>query len=511
MLSSKGDAKTEARFAARLDVLMERVDTLAATVATTASAMAHKDGEIATLRRDLEARDETLAALVARTQSGSPAGDQAGLKRLEEAVASLAAERSKHGNTKQLEDITAKVGLLGQRMETLSAAVSTTAAGLAGRDGELAAIRKRLDSAGPSATAAASTDPAVRSQLDELTSKAAGTTEQLDTQAAELAALKERLERRDTDQHAPAEELRAMLTTLRTRVESLDGLRAGVTEEDLDERLTETNDALASFAKRIDALAESVEAATGLGDEEHELDERLTETNDALASLAKRIDALAESVEAATTGLGDKEHELAALHRHFVESSGRVETIVGDLREALGAFPDAGPDTLAALDSRIGAAAAGLASVTSRLEQLESARTDDRAGDLVERIDALDGRVAALADEISRAKTLWPVALRSLEARLDDVARRPADLSVSPATPDATGTVPEDLLAGLRDSLHAMESVAAELERTSEAHTDDDAASVEEPDPGSETLEPEDVQEAVAGGARVVPLRQSDP
>jgi chromosome segregation ATPase len=471
MLSSKNDAKAEVRFAARLDVLMERVDTLAATVATTASAMAHKDGEIATLRRDLEARDETLAALVARVQSGSPAGDQGELKRLEEAVASLTAERAKHGNTKQLEDITAKVGLLGQRLETLSAAVSTTAAGLAGRDGELAAMRKRLDSAGPSATAAASTDPAIRSQLDELTSKAAGTTEQLDTQAAELAALKERLERRDAEQHAPAEELRAMLTTLRTRVESLDGLRAGVTED--------------------------------------ELDERLTETNDALASLAKRIDAMAESIEAATTGLGDKEHELATLHRHFVESSGRVETIIGDLREALGAFPDAGPDALAALDSRVDAAAAGLASVTSRLEQLERAPIDDDAGDLADRIDALDRRVAALADEISRAKTLWPVALRSLEARLDDVVRRPAGHVVNPAAPDASGTVPDDLLAGLRDSLHAMESVAAELERASEPH--DEAASVEEPDPGSETLEPADVQEAVAGGARIVPLRQSDP
>jgi chromosome segregation ATPase len=472
MLSSKNDAKTEARFAARLDVLMERVDTLAATVATTASAMAHKDGEIATLRRDLEARDETLAALTARVQSGSPAGDQGGLKRLEEAVASLAAERSKHGNTKQLEDLTAKVGLLGQRLETLSAAVSTTAAGLAGRDGELAAMRKRLDSAGPSATSVASTDPAVRSQLDELTSRAAGTTEQLDTQAAELAALKERLERRDAEQQAPAEELRAMLTTLRTRVESLDGLRAGVTED--------------------------------------ELDERLTETNDGLASLAKRVDDLTESVDAATTGLGDKEHELAALHRHFVESSGRVETIIGDLREALGAFPDAGPDALAALDSRVDAAAAGLASVTSRLEQLESAPTDDRAGDLADRVDALDGRVAALADDISRAKTLWPVALRSLEARLDDVARRPAVHGPNPPAPDASGTEPEDLLAGLRDSLHAMESVAAELERASEPHTDGDAASVEEPDPGSE-LEPADVQEAVAGGARVVPLRQTDP
>jgi predicted nuclease with TOPRIM domain len=453
----------EARFAARLDVLMERVDTLAATVATTASAMAHKDGEIATLRRDLEARDETLAALAARVQGDSPAGDHRELKKLEETIASLAAERSKHGSTKQLEELTAKVGLLGQRLDTLSTTVSTTAAGLAGREGELAAMRKRLESAGTPTTAAASTDPAVRSRLDELASKAAGTRDRLDEQAAELAAFKEQFERRDAEQHAPAEELRAMLTTLRARVESLDGLRAGVTEDVLDERLMETSDAL--------------------------------------ASLAKRIDLLAESVDAATTGLGDKEHELAALHRHFLESSARVETIVDDLREALGAFPDTGPDALAALGSRIEAAAGGLTSVTTRLERLESARLDDSAGELAGRIDSLDGRVSALADEISRAKTLWPVALRSLEARLDDVARRPADSGASPAPPDVGEDDPADLLAGLRDSLQAMESVAAELER----------APVDEPVGPAETQDPVDVQEAVAGGARIVPLRQSDP
>ena len=59
MLSSKNESKAEERFAARIDLISERLDTLASTVATTASAMAKKDGEIATLRRDLEARDET--------------------------------------------------------------------------------------------------------------------------------------------------------------------------------------------------------------------------------------------------------------------------------------------------------------------------------------------------------------------------------------------------------------------------------------------------------------------
>jgi len=77
MLSSKNESKQDARFAGKLDVLTERVDSLASTLSTTASSMAKKDGEIAALRRELEARDQTLNALVAhvREQQQAPAAD----------------------------------------------------------------------------------------------------------------------------------------------------------------------------------------------------------------------------------------------------------------------------------------------------------------------------------------------------------------------------------------------------------------------------------------------------
>ena len=69
LASSKSDSKHEARFVARLDVLGERVDTLASTIATTASAMAKKDGEIAACARELQLRDEQIQALAARPQA----------------------------------------------------------------------------------------------------------------------------------------------------------------------------------------------------------------------------------------------------------------------------------------------------------------------------------------------------------------------------------------------------------------------------------------------------------
>ncbi len=470
MLSSKNESKQETRFAARLDVLMERVDTLASTVATTASAMAKKEGEIAALRKELAVRDEQLAAFVTNAREAT-AGDGDDLRELKAAVAALASDgvrSSKRGGSKQLDDLVAKVGLLGQRLDTLATTVSTTAAGLAGREGELATIRKQLESApaGGGGERAGGADPELRNQLAGLSAVATRLEARLDAHTAQLDGLEAQIAERETTPSPPSDELRAMLAMLRTRVESLDALRAGVTEEMLEDRLSGTNDALARLAERVDDLSSNVETATA----------RLT----------------------------DKEHELAALHRNFVESSTRIETIVVDLREALGALEETDPVTLAALTARVESAAGDVASMTSRVEQLEAVHADDLVTRLTERVEAVDKRLEGVAVEIARAKTLWPVALRSLEARLDDVVApraipEPAS-DTAPSEPEPRqDDVEDDLLAELRDSLQAMESVAAEIERASDGHAEPDL-----PDAS-------DTQQAVAGGARIVPLRAGDP
>ncbi len=212
-------------------------------------------------------------------------------------------------------------------------------------------------------------------------------------------------------------------------------------------------------------LRSQVEALGGLasGAKDEHLDRRVTDVEDAIAQLAERIDSLATGVESATTSLGAKEHELAALHRHFTESSTRIESIVDDIREALSALPEPG--------------SASLDDLAERLERVEAStrkasETNARmAGELTGRIDVIDQRVAAVAAEVARAKTLWPVALRSLEARLDDAVHghRPepsaTDDTASTSPPDGPA---DDLLAGLRDSLQAMETVAAEMARASD-------------------------------------------
>ena len=216
--------------------------------------------------------------------------------------------------------------------------------------------------------------------------------------------------------------------------------------------------------------------------------------------LSQRIDSLATGVESATTSLGAKEHELAALHRHFTESSTRIESIVDDIREALSALPEPGSASLDDLAGRLERVEA-----STRKASETNART---AGELTGRIDVIDQRVAAVAAEVARAKTLWPVALRSLEARLDDAVHghRPepsaTDDTASTSPPDGPA---DDLLAGLRDSLHAMETVAAEMARASDTLGDPD-------DDRPESEEPAETETPVAtAGATIVPLRTGEP
>jgi chromosome segregation ATPase len=531
MLSSKSDAKAEDRFATRLDVLTERVDTLGSTVATTASALAKKDGEIAALQRALEARDQTLQALVQhanRAAQAAPADapvDESELRSLRNAVAALTKERAGGVNAAQIDRLVATVRALAERVDALAAVAAAPSAptpdpALTARvdavAAELAMVRAALDRMPEELVA---TLAELRDRVDGLAELEPGVTEErLDERLTETKAALEVLPRRidelaarvdsgtaslaDKEQRLQA--LKRDVAETSSRIESVAGqlreAEGGVTEAQLDERAAETTAALDSLAQRIDRLDARVESGTSnLADKEQrlrtlerqladstsriesiadELDERQVATRDALEALAKQMDELASGLESATTSHADEEQRLESLHRQVSESSSRIESIADDFREAIGAFPEATPDQL---------------------------------GELSARIEVVEKRVATVAVEVARAKTLWPVALRSLEARLDDVATKSArdepraetevahdDDSSERDEPDETT---DDLLAGLRDSLQAMETVAAELERTTENWTEDAP-------PDTPTAAP---PQAVAGGARVVPLRTTDP
>lgn len=438
MLSSSKPDKHEAKLASRIDVLMERVDTLAQTVATTASAIAKKDGEIASLRRDLEARDDAIQALASRAAAppaGTPAAelDPQDLRSLRNAVAALTKEHAERGGSQE-------------RIDALSAKLDTVA--------------RRLDALAAAPASSSEPDREAAAKLAALES--------------ELTSLRGRVEERAAEPDRHSEELRTMLATLRTQVEALAGLRPGGSDEENERRF---------------AAAE-----------------------DGIVRLGRRIDALGATVEAATTGLADKEHELAALHRHFTEASTRFEGIVEDIRDALSALPEIGS---AGVDD----VAARLEHVADRLARFEDVSRETAAAlaegtrTLEQRLELLEQQLATVASEVARARTLWPVALRSLEARLEDVASHARLPEPSVEHADATEQdADEDLLAGLRDSLHAMETVAAEMAKASDVlSTDGEPRVAQDAEAQGDTHLDPPHDAVAAGGATVVPLRSADP
>ena len=123
----------------KVDVVADRLETLARTVSSTSAALAAKDGEIAQLRRDLDAGTARFQTALADTKRGQIRGADR-----DEAHARRARSRSCHGLEGRIEELGAKLTMLA-RIDTVSSTVSTTAAGLAGRDGDVIALRRAYE------------------------------------------------------------------------------------------------------------------------------------------------------------------------------------------------------------------------------------------------------------------------------------------------------------------------------------------------------------------------------
>jgi chromosome segregation ATPase len=141
MFSSKRDRSGAELLPGPDEVFTERLNVLASTVSATAASLAKTDGDVAGLRRELGDGLARIEELVAEMRSHARAGD---VRELEKKVASLSVERAKTSETKRLDDIGSKIAVLTQRLDTLASTVATTAAGAAGRDGEIAALRRQL-------------------------------------------------------------------------------------------------------------------------------------------------------------------------------------------------------------------------------------------------------------------------------------------------------------------------------------------------------------------------------
>lgn len=256
--SKRADDAALERLAGHVQVLSERVDTLARTVATTSSASARTDGEIALLRRELESGLARVTALASEGRAGAGAGE---IQELRAQVSALAADRTKTADARRIEDLSGKVTVLAQRVDTLAATVATAAASVAGRDGEVAALRRQLEQ---EARTAPALDERLLRRVQDAASASASVSMRAERQREQLERLIGRVDARDDEVRSALAELRAALDGLAPRIAALEAADRQRSRDDVAERLAQLAARLEALSERRGAEAPELRRATSL-------------------------------------------------------------------------------------------------------------------------------------------------------------------------------------------------------------------------------------------------------
>ncbi|MBA2742320.1 MAG: hypothetical protein H0U46_09950 [Actinobacteria bacterium] len=450
---SKHDPKLEARITNRVDVLADRFATLSGTVNTTAAALAGKDGEIAQLRRELEAGTARIEALVHDLRRSGPNADVAELRK---AVASLSSDRNAAPAERRIDSIASEVDVVAQRLDTLSKTVSTTAAALAGKEGELISLRARLEEGD---TRAESLVAELRTTVVELSHQVASSADRphdLQTSRA--------FENHLLDLGSRVKQLTAGLDAVSTTV-------AATTAE------VEANEAeLVDVQRRFEEASARVEAMVA---ELHEIDSTLPAQGSVDRELEAALENRIAEVSAQVDGLA------AGLSRLEAETSLRAEAAATATLE-LERLLDAGTHRLAQVERVSADAASELERfggvwieergwVREQLDLLaaavDKARPDGtvepRLQSLASRIEAMEHGQHAVDHEVSQIASAWADERDALRRELESVAASVANATTGERTvPDE---LTEELLSALAAKLEEMEregiAVAAEISR----------------------------------------------
>ncbi|HXG74961.1 MAG TPA: hypothetical protein VNJ53_00155 [Gaiellaceae bacterium] len=423
------DPGAQDRLSGRVEALADRLATLSATVSTTASGLAGKDGDIASLRRELEEgrRRIDLLAVDLRREL-----DPARVDRLQEAVEGLARDVAARYGTEPLDALTDRVDILGRRLDTLAASVASTASGLAGRESELAVLRQRLDEA--------------MRHLDRVTAEVA--------RHAGAPQLGERLEA-----------LAGAVAHVSERIEAVERGRADVVAE-AERTLRSWADERAWLRERLDALAD-VQARAVEPDayrpELEELAERLSALEHDRESAALELARVAESLAAEQSTL--REHVDALAHALAASSRSGDAGAVASLAERLdGVEREAA--ALSAELARAGETERALHALAQRLEAMERATPSaerpapaDELAQLRVLVDGLRMRVATSEKEL----TARPGG--ELAARLDELTRRLETLESESLAVEPVPPVPGD--GRFRMELRSLELRLQHLEQAS--------------------------------------------
>ena len=398
---AKRDPKFEERVTNKVDVLADRIETVARTVSTASASVVAKEGEMVQLRRELEAGLARANAFALETGRADPT-ELVEIKRTLEELSKLAKQRMPRGLESRVEELAAKFELVSQRIDSVSSTVSTTAAGLAGRDGDVNALRRTFEAERDRTTAELAelrrgidtsamadlrtafkdlTDETARRQhgIQNLIGQAGAKVDAVAENVQSLSASLESSARRvsGTEQGLSAfrayfddarERLNALLAEHRQALVALSD-RASALEQADAEATRSVDERLVDVATKLDHLAERLESSEQASSESvYVLDDRISAATDRIDDVVDRLEPLQVAVASAIEHIGANDGALQAMEERFQDATARVDGLVGELSRALAELPDA-----------------------NSVERALSAR-----------IDEVDGRTESLMDQIAR-------------------------------------------------------------------------------------------------------------
>ena len=445
---NKHDPKLEKRITERVDVLADRFATLSETVNTSAAALAGKDGEIAALRRELEAGNTRIEALVHDLRQAGPSADVAELRK---AIATLSTERSSGASDGRVDSIASDVDVLAQRLDTLSKTVSTTAAALAGKEGELVAIRARQEDGDARAESLVAE---LRSTVVELSHQVASIDDRPhDPQAARI------FENHLLDLGSRVEQLTAGLDAVSTA--------ATATAASVDAHETE----LADVQRRFEEASERVEAMVA---ELRDVESTLPATGPVDPALENRLEAVGAQVDELTEALARLDADASLRSRDATAATLELERLLDAVTHRLSEIERAQAGAATELERVGGAFAQERTWVRDQLDLLaaavDEARTDEtvepRLQELAARIGAMEHGQHTVGVEVARIAAAWDAERDALKRELESVA---ASVTSETGHPRALDEQAQGVLSELVARLAEMESegsaVAAEISR----------------------------------------------
>lgn len=479
---AKHDPKFERRVTDNVDVITDRLRTLASTVSQTSAAIAAKDGEITGLRRELG----DMATKVEELGGSSGRGcDPREIARLRAMIDAVAAERTKHASERRIEDLAAKFRLLVERVDSLGGIVGDTAAAVGRRDGDLVQLREQVEH-DASEIEKATAEIARLGRHDELETAIARVDERLAAGDGEQAALRARIDQAYSQVDAVVTELQNTVgelferaATLATREETAAALDARTGE--LDDRIEEQRRSVGSLQDGLDAQRSDVESqivllraelAAVLDDPRlGELDFRLSSVIEGVDALASRIDQVDGRAVVSAAATASRTSELESV---LEELSSRLESAEHE-REATAArlntvAEEAAASAEAAATSRTSGLERALEELAARIESAErereatEAQLQTVAGDAAARAAAATSRTSGLESTFEELS----VRLESVEREREAMA---AQLHTVAADTAAQATAATSR-TGQLESAHAELSARLEsVERGREATT----------------------------------------